>query len=110
MADLEKRAGGDTSTTSGNKRAIAKTIELTNKRTRNNSDYDHTTETGDDANKLGTIGPHRDEEKNDESEEDWSTYPVEPLSMSSNPAPHTSPTASSPLVCLCPLYVRPSEC
>lgn len=103
MADLEKRADGDTSSTSGIKRAIVKTIEQTNKRTRNNSDYDHTTDTGDDANKPGTIGPHRAEEKNDESEEDWCAYPVQPLSMSSEPASPTSPTISTSQVCFVPI-------
>lgn len=100
MADLEKRAGGENS--SRIDRAKAKTNEQTTKETYSNSDYDRTTDAGDDASRNETVAPQRAEEPNDKSEEDWFTYPVEPLSMSSNPAPHTSPTASSPLVCFVP--------
>lgn len=100
MVDLEKRAGGDT--TSRIDRAKTRTNEQTAKTTYSNSDYDRTADAGDDGNRNETVELQRAERLNDESEEDWPTYPVERLSMSSEPASLPSLTASFSQVCFVP--------
>lgn len=102
MADLEKRAGVDANPSSKVNRANAKTDEQRVEEKHNNSDYDHTTYAGDDANKTEAIEMQRAEEQNDGSEADWCAYPSEPLSVSSEPASPTSPTASFSQVCFMP--------
>lgn len=102
MADLEKRAGVDANPSSKIDRANAKTDEQRVEEKHNNSDYDHTTYAGDDANKTEAIEMQRAEEQNDGSESDWCAYPSEALSVSSEPASPTSPTASFSQVCFMP--------
>lgn len=102
MADLEKRAGGDANTTSRINRAKAKSNEQTTKEAHSDSDYDRIIVARDDANRNETIELQRAEERNGQSEADWCAYPVEPVSMSSEPALPTFPTASFSQVCFVP--------
>lgn len=107
MAYLEESAGGDTS--SRIDRAKAKTNEQTTQGMCSNSDYDRTTDAGDEANRNETVEPRRAGKLNDESEEDRFPYPVEPLSMSSEPVSTTFLTEAFSQVCFEPTLCSASK-
>lgn len=107
MADLEKRAGSDTSSRIDT--AKAKTNEQTTKETYSNSDYDRTTDAADDANRNETIEPERARNLNEERAEDRWTDPLEMLSMSLEPASTRFLTEAFSQVCFEPTLCSASK-